>query len=239
MFNVKGTATLLIPEDFVRVTSDMRAEVSEWLETIKDEGPEHAFGMEPREIWERKDFIRRARIAVKYIDYEYYCAGMEPSFDEDGKIYYKKGMPVGKGIGLEEWKTKAAEFFNSSGWHSELAILMEGDLFKAWRVAKGFWTLDYICNDSSSEGNFKDSPDSSHGFEVSGSRKVGGFRDGVGNTHEVYQTDDRKGFVVVGGSAKESGDIFPAASARYFGEHYIHQPIIANGRGIVVIKRNS
>jgi len=55
----------------------------------------------------------------------------------------------------------------------------EGDLLKAYRLAMGYWTLEYVCDNSSSAGNYRNSSNWKLALEVSGTREVGDFKDGI------------------------------------------------------------
>ena len=180
------------------------------------------------------EFLNRVEDALKVIDYDYYIATIESSFDEDGNIFYEEGNPVARGISLFEWEKKSTAFFSVGGWHSELAMLEEGDLFKAYRIAMGYWTIEYVCDDSSLFGNYWNAPKSAHGIEVSGAREVGGFKDGIGNTYEVYQT--KSGLVLVGGYYCNDGDILPVSYIHY---NYDPNRINFNASGVLVLKRST
>lgn len=179
-------------------------------------------------------FLERVQKALDVINYDYYIATLEPSFDENGNIFYEEGKPVGREIRLYEWKEKATVFYSKDEWYSELAQLEEGDLFKAYRIAMGLWSLEYVCDASSSAGNYWNAPNPSYDFEVSGARTVGGFKDGIGNTYEIYQTEF--GFALVGGCYYDYGDFFPVADVIY-GVDPIS--IGDDGSGVLVLKRNT
>lgn len=158
----------------------------------------------------QEDFIWRVVDALKIVDYDYQIATLEPSFDENGEIFYQEGKEVARGISFEEWDNRANRFYYNCLWHSTLATIYEGDLFKAYRIAKGYWTLRYVCDDSSSAGNYIDSPLGSNSFDLTGEKIVGGFKDGVGNTYEVYKKGSK--YCYVGGRYVDWGSIAPAAS---------------------------
>ena len=203
-----------------------REAVAEWFNEVNPKVD--------KEKENQREFLDRVEKALKIIDYDYCISTLEPSFDENGNIFYEEGKPVGRGIKLEEWKERANKFYNDKKWHSELAQLEEGDLFKAYRIAMGLWSLEYVCDDSSSAGNYWNAPNSSRDFEVSGARKVGGFKDGIGNTYEIYQTES--GFALVGGYYSYGGDFYPVADV-----YYRDGPsdIDYYGSGVVVLKRST
>ncbi|MBP3284298.1 MAG: hypothetical protein J6M02_02230, partial [Clostridia bacterium] len=115
---------------------------------------------------------------------------------------------------------------------SDLANLYELFLWYAYRIAKGLWTLEYVCDDSSSAGNYWNSPDASHGFEVSGRRKVGGFADGVGNTYKIVSHNE--GFVACGGHFVCTGVDSSAARVNYYDHPYYAYHCI--GSGVLVLR---
>ena len=178
-------------------------------------------------------FFCRVRSALKRIKYDYYIATMEPSFDKKGNIFYKKNCEVSRGITRLEWAKRARMFYSDGRWHSELALLEEGDLFKAYRIACGYWTKEYVCDDSSENSNYWDAETSTHYFELSGEREIGGFCDGIGNTVELYRYND--GFVDVGGCYIYQGSNFPISSERHFLDP---QNVDYYEHGVLVIKMN-
>lgn len=203
-----------------------REKVSKWFNEVNPKVDE--------EKENQREFLDRVKKALKVIDYDYCISTLEPSFDENGNVFYEEGKPVGRDIKLKEWKERAKKFYDDKKWCSELAQLEEGDLFKAYRIAMGLWTLEYVCDDSSSAGNYWNTPNSSHDFEVSGARKVGGFKDGIGNTYEIYQTES--GFALVGGHYINVGIDYPVAGVYYCGNL---SGINFYGSGVVVLKRST
>lgn len=199
-----------------------REKVAEWFNKVK-----------PQTENQRK-FLERVKKALKLIDYDYCISTLEPSFDGNGKIFYEEGNFVGIGISFPEWKKRAKNFYNDMKWHSELAQLEEGILFKAYRIAMGLWSLEYVCDDSSSAGNYYNSPHSSHYYEDSGVRKVGGFKDGTGNTYQIYETEC--GFALVGGNYFCAGIYYPVGAVNYTIEP---DSTIHVGSGVVVLKRST
>lgn len=156
----------------------------------------------------QRDFLSDVRIATAMVTDEYYIANLEPSIDSDGRIYYKKGHKVCHNLCGCEWKKKAMEF--APEWKSDLATKQQLLLWYAYRIAMGFWTLSYVCDNSSSAGNYSNSPDNAGCFEVSGAREVGGARDGVGNTIKIVDCGDF-GYGVFGGFFACEGKRRPVA----------------------------
>lgn len=179
----------------------------------------------------QKKFVSRIQKALSVVDYDYKIATIEPSFGKAGVIYYSEGDVVARGGSLKTWKEKAEAFYHDKTWNSGLARLEEGDLFKAYRIAMGYWSMEYVCDDSSSDGNYWNAPHAAHCFEDSGAKKVGGFADGVGNTRGIYQVTD--GFALVGGCYVD-GVEHPMAYAYYDeNEHRCY----TSACGVVVIRK--
>ena len=148
-------------------------------------------------------------MALKFIDYNYRIANIEPSIDSNKRIFYREGEVVGQGIfSFKDWEDKATYF--SPQYGSSLATVYELLLWYAYRIAMGYWSLEYICDDSSSEGNYWNSPVPVHGFEPAGIRKVGGFLDGVGNTYKIVKNPEG-GFSLCGGYYINNGNEYPVA----------------------------
>lgn len=194
-----------------------RAKVEEWYENVNPTTKAQRF------------FLERVKDALDAIDYDYKIATLEPSFDEDGDLCYVAGNKVAEGMDLLSWKKKAKGFYLDSNWHSELATLMEGELFVAYRIAMGYWSIGYVCDNSSSAGNYG----VARMLEYSGAREVGGFRDGTGNTRKVYCT--KKGFAITGGDCFCSGFSWPVAHMDYEGDG---KEMIEYASPVVVLRHN-
>jgi len=162
---------------------------------------------------------------------EYYIANIEPSIDENGRIYYKAGEKVARGLSSNNWRQKAREF--APECESDLSTLYQLVLWYAYRIARGYWTVEYVCDDSSSAGNYCNFPNATHNFEVSGAREVGGASDGVGNTYKIV-TSVEPVFCYFGGSYDKYGDYFPVANV-----DTINNPdsSIFFGSGVVVLNK--
>ena len=195
-----------------------REKVAEWLELIC------------AETEAQEKFLGRVEEAIEAIDYEYYIATMEPSL-QDGAITYEKEKSVAVGLSGRQWMSKSTNYFVSSYWKSSLGTLEEGDLFKAYRVAMGYWSLGCICDNSASEGNYWENV-GKHGMSPAGVVEAGGFCDGIGNTFEIYR--DKGGIALVGGCYLSFGRMRPIASALRF---YPDAPS-QHGRGVLVIKNS-
>lgn len=171
-------------------------------------------------------------------NYEYKIARIEPSARGCGNITYDKDSAVYRGaITAGTWEETAKEFVPG---YSRIATLEELYLFYAYRIAMGYWTIEYVCDDSSSDGNYNDSPVSSKEKDKSGAKEVGGFNDGIGNTIKLVMKDGVP--TLVGGSYEMSGKTHPVAKIfspeeyELFNRHYGRYADEVSG--VIVISKN-
>lgn len=182
----------------------------------------------------QKRFVKVVKEAVAIVNYNYYIATIEPSFSKDNNIFYEKGEVISEWITTGDWVEKAEVMLASNGnWKSRLATLYELLMWYAWRIAKGYWTFTYVCDDSSSNGNYSDSPTSSFELEASGERSFAGFCDGTGNTVKIVTHND--GFALVGGNYKNDGKSYPVGDFYFDSLDY---RLCKFGVGVVTIRRN-
>lgn len=199
-----------------------RMAVKEWVNRVSSETKN------------QEEFIDIVKEAIEFIDYNYYISTMEPSFSKTGDIIFKKGAVNIHNITLVEWKEKAEDILScEKEWNSTLATLHELYFWYAWRISEGYWTLEYVCDDSSSYGNYADSATTSHKLEGGGERVVGGFYDGTGNTVKIVKHNDA--FALVGGCYINSGKYYPVG-------HFYLDPCSYRSHnfavGVVVVRRN-
>lgn len=159
--------------------------------------------------WCQGNFLDLVGKALDLVDKDYFIATMEPSVDENFKIYYQKGDKVARYYSCRQWKWMAKAF--APELESTLATKYQLVLWYAYRIAIGYWTLSYVCDDSSAAGNYWNSPNATHDFEVTGAREVGGANDGVGNTSKIVTDDGEDAFLIFGGDCGVSGQLFPVA----------------------------
>lgn len=179
---------------FTKITVDDRKKLMEWLANQK--GDTNRVKM----------FLGNVRMAIPKINYDFWIANMEPSVAE-GKIYYLKGENVGDIFAFKQYEKMAKEYAPERG--SRLANIHELFVWYALRIANGLWTLDYVCNDSSSAGNYRNAPNHANGKEKTGARTCGGYCDGQGNTCKLVTND--YGFSIVGGCCWNFGHKNPVA----------------------------
>ena len=179
---------------FTKITAEDREKVKKWLAKQK--------GKSDRE----KSFLTRVKEAVKVVDCDYWIANLEPSVT-DGKIYFAEGDAVGVGFSSNQWKQMAKEYAPERG--SRLSNEHELYIWYALRTVNGLWTLDYVANDSSSAGNYRNAPGATHFMERTGARMCGGFCDGQGNSYKIVTREG--GYALVGGDYGDYGFNYPVA----------------------------
>lgn len=106
-----------------------RKEIESWLGIVKCETSN------------QQSFIKRVQIALDEVQYDFYIADIEPSQDENGKIYYKANSRFYGELSFEEWEKSAENFYCDDEFKSTLASLYEGDLLKAYKFAIGYWNF--------------------------------------------------------------------------------------------------
>lgn len=196
--NTFGEIKLEIVQDvFFKVTASKRKEVRDWLMKQKPESERNL---------KEYIFLKNLANALEEVNYDYEIATMEPAVI-DGKIAYIKGKDVALGYDFYQWTYMAEEYLPERG--SRLATVYELLIWYAWRIVKGYWTLDYVVNDSSSAGNYYNSSNSAHEMEKIGARKIGGFRDGQGNICKLVTY--KRSFAIVGGAYGECGYDYPVS----------------------------
>ncbi|MBQ2836203.1 MAG: hypothetical protein IJE68_05160 [Clostridia bacterium] len=188
---------------FTQITAEDREKVKIWLVKQKSENERE------------KSFLKRVRNALKAVDYDYWIANLEPSVTE-GKIYYAEGNAVGVGFSCNEWIKMAKEYAPERG--SRLSNEYELFIWYALRIVNRLWTLDYVANDSSIVGNYRNSPGATHSLEKTGARKCGGFCDGQGNSYKIVTREG--GYALVGGYYNNNGHNYPVADVNYNSHPY-------------------
>lgn len=208
---------------FFKMTSEKRKKVKRWLKNEKKELA-HKTDRE-------KTFLETLEEGLKTVKYEYRISTIEPTMNkETEKIEFIKGAEVARGYSCEQWKKFAEEFMPERG--SRLANLYELFIWYAWRIVKGYWTLSYVANDSSSDGNYANSPNAAGEYEVSAKRKVGGFRDGIGNTCKIVTHGVR--YALVGGDYGSIGGNCPVGDVVYHDHPNLAQ---YNSSGVFVLTK--
>lgn len=181
---------------FFTMGRDEREVVAKWYSTVQ------------AKTNRQKDFLDEVGKAIEKVDYNYKISNIEPSRDKDGYLYFEEGKIVTMQYPFETWAKMAEEF--APEYESRMASIYELVLWYAYRIANGYWTLLDVCDNSSSAGNYWDSPSASKNFELSGNREVGGFKDGIGNTCKIVM--DECGYIICGGSCYDSGEKYPVGN---------------------------
>ena len=220
--NEYGKAVIQIvpkkPDVFFRITASEREKVKDWLMQQKPKA---------ERTKRENEFLTILSDALEEVDYDYEIATMEPTVVH-GKIAYIKGAKVAVGYSIKDWIKMAEEYLPERG--SRLATLYELFIWYAWRIVKGYWTLHYVAEDSSSAGNYCNSPNATHKLELAGERKCGGFRDGQGNSYKLVTHKDV--FAAVGGIYYDNGNDFPVGDVNY--NNNLNN-IQNNGCGVLVL----
>lgn len=200
---------------FQHITLKERLEILEWLESKPETGPEQSdepfSSIDPKERKERKqEFLDLVREALKVVQYNYYIATIEPSII-NGRLAYIEGNNVATGFSWDKCIELAYSYEPKK--KSRIATDYELILWYAWRIIKGYWTLDCVVNGSSEIKMV------SCEVAKSGTIKHGGFADGQGNTYKLVTQKDQ---LVVYGSRCIFTPACPAGILRCVdtGEYY-------------------
>lgn len=214
-------------EYFFPMTKSERELVRKWIQGVEANGEK------------QQQFLDIIVKALEKISYDYSIATIEPSKDTEGKICYQANRAVFEDYRMspDAWMIEAIGVAHE--YESQLANLYELFLWYAYRIAKGWWTLEYVCDNSSEKGNYDNTPGSRGRIEKAGVREVGGFADGVGNTQKlVIDSENKFGYLLCGGFYYEDGDKQPVATVRKYewsgGPDYLNTFV-----GCVVLKKVS
>ncbi|MBQ2836200.1 MAG: hypothetical protein IJE68_05145 [Clostridia bacterium] len=200
---------------FTKITVEDREKVKNWL--AKQKGKNDG----------EKSFLTRVREAIKAVNYDYWIAHMEPSVHKE-KVYYEANQDVGVRFSCNQWMQIAKEYAPERD--SRLSNLHELFIWYALRIVNGLWTLDYVANDSSSAGNYRNAPGATHSIEKTGARKCGGFCDGQGNSYKIVTREG--GYALVGGNFNDNGSNYPVACVSY---NYDPYHIQFDSSGVLVL----
>lgn len=121
---------------FRYIGAEERDIIRKWLYQIESE---HLYYTQNQKI-----FLERVQLALSEVLYDFFIADTAPSLNENGNIFYRRGIKTVTDMSCKEWNESANRFFENEGWYSKLANLYEGDLLKAYNFATNFWTLGNI-----------------------------------------------------------------------------------------------
>ena len=139
----------------------------------------------------------------------------------DGEICYEfgKAQMIFDWRSSIWWNSKALEFLPDRGsrlGETRERVVFLGVILKYLIEEKGYRTStawEWICDNSSSIANYKDSVDSNNMLAPTGSNKVGDWYD-LGNTWKITKNGNKGNdkFSLVGGSYEFKGYFFPLAN---------------------------
>ena len=210
------TITTTIPRDttkveeqfFVKVTSVEREEVAKWLENKEATGTYGQY------------FLHVIKRALKQVDYDYWIASLDPTV-VNGRIRFIEGRKVATDYMPEEWDELCKQYAPEK--NSRMANLYELFIWYAWRIVKGYWSFEYVVNDSSLAGNYQDSPNPyaindprhyHHYIDKAGAKECGGYKDGQGNTCKIVMHKGK--YKATGGCYLSSGKTNPVAITNFY-----------------------
>ena len=164
------------------------------------------------------EFRNLLRMAIKKEVRDFYIPVMDPSVDEEGKIFYEAGNKPAIGYSYSWWERKAKEFCPEH--RSRLGTKYERMLFLGILITKlvesgcdliDAWKCIFV--DSSKLGHYSTSKYATHYYlETTGSRRVCDFYD-LGNTYKILAKDeDTSNYWLAGGSYNDFGYHFPISS---------------------------
>jgi hypothetical protein len=199
-----------ISKYFICIGKSERRLVREWYSSLSDKL------YEDDEIWELREridrFLEIVYEAILKIHYDFKISTIEPSITENKQLYFAEGEPVAVGIRISDWKHLAKLYAPEYG--SKIANIYELFLWYAYRIVKGYISLECVCKDSSGLGNYIDALKATGNVEVSGAREVGGFCDGIGNTFKYVTC--KEGNALVGGMNQVRGIDYPMSDFGYY-----------------------
>lgn len=140
---------------------------------------------------------------------------MDPSLDEEDRIFYQKGNKPAVGKSAAWWEENAKKFIpqkKSRIGKRKQRIAFLGVLIKQLIEELGYNASDAwraVCDQSKELGHFLDSKDAKKQFEPTGSRQVGTWYD-LGNTFNLIRGEVFK-FVLYGGCYSDNGNDYPLA----------------------------
>lgn len=139
----------------------------------------------------QREFLNLVDKALKSVQYDYRIPLIEPSL-KDGKLYYAEKQYVAVNLNCNDSIQKAKEF--APQYKSRLANLNELCLWYAYRVAMGYCSFEYLCDNVNLQSDSKYRSK----IRLSGFKKIAGAKDGIENTVKLVQREN--GFALVGKS---------------------------------------
>ena len=144
-----------------------------------------------------RNFKELVETAIKNGLKDFWRPVYDPSFDDNGRIYYEPGKMPAAGKSYNWWKKKAKAFYpewgSRIGTKSEyiafLAVLMKNLVASGKSVE---WAWNAVCNDSKELGHYWNSKGAKNAFETTGSRYICGWYD-LANSFKILEEDEEAG----------------------------------------------
>lgn len=188
---------------------------------------------EKAETRSQKQFLDWVNQGLYDIRYSYRMPEIEASIKE-GKVFFCPGERVAVdydwGVEYFDMEQKAKAFAPER--YSDIATVHEMAIWYAYRIAKGYWSITDVCDNSSALGNYADAPNASHTLEVSGARLTGGAHDGIGNTFKCVTHGFK--YLLLSGNFKTTGINNPVGVA--WANNY-RTTDICRGTPIIVLRK--
>ena len=166
-----------------------------------------------------RNFKELVETAIKNGLKDFWRPVYDPSFDDNGRIYYEPGKMPAVGKSYNWWEKNAKVFCPERGsrigtkseYIAFLAVLIK-DLVTAGKSVE--WAWNAVCNDSKELGHYwnsKDAKHAKHAFETTGSRDICGWYD-LANSFKILEEDEEAvGFWLAGGNYNDVGCNCPLA----------------------------
>lgn len=148
---------------------------------------------------------------------DFYHPVYDPSLDKDENICYVTDAKPAVGKSYEWWKKNAERFWPERGsrlgtkkeYIAFLGILIKKLSESGWSIAEA-WNA--VCNDSKELGHYRNSLNTKHKCETTGSRKICVFYD-LANTYKILSLDKKGdckyGFWIASGRGCDISNKFP------------------------------
>ena len=163
-----------------------------------------------------RNFKELVETAIKNGLKDFWRPVYDPSFDDNGRIYYEPGKMPAVGKSYNWWEKNAKAFCPERGsrlgtkseYVAFLAVLIKDLVASGWKVSDA-WNA--VCCDSKELGHYRNSKDAKHAFETTGSRDICGWYD-LANSYKILAEDEEAGgFWLAGGCYYYYSDYVPLA----------------------------
>lgn len=176
---------------------------------------DEAFKYEPNSKKQKK-FKKMLFDAIESGLSDFRAQKMDPSFDYQGRICFGMELKPAVGKSANWWKENAEKFMPAK--RSRIGTTKERIIFLGFIIKYLIEEKDYsvenawkaVCDQSKDLGHYRDSKDSKHDFETTGSREIGKWND-LANTYKITVNDEFSVFSVFGGDFTNDGNEYPLA----------------------------